>query len=122
MTIGWCFDNTYSKLPDPFKEEISPIPVKNPELIKTASAVYGSQCIVSSIDVKKNSLGKYKVMIDRGRIETTFDPINWAIEVEKRGAGEIILCNIDRDGTQKGLDIKITKEITKMTKIAIILS
>jgi len=102
------------------KVSINTEAVKNPELIKTASAVYGSQCIVSSIDVKKNSLGKYKVMIDRGRIETTFDPINWAIEVEKLGAGEILLTSIDHDGSRKGYDLELIKRISDSVSIPVV--
>tara|TARA_Y100000590_G_scaffold355213_1_gene408858 strand:- start:118 stop:930 length:813 start_codon:yes stop_codon:yes gene_type:complete len=93
---------------------------KNPELINSAVQIYGSQCITVSIDVKKNSSDDYEVFIDRGRENTKSNPIDWAKQVEKLGAGEIFLTSIDRDGTKLGYDLQLLEMITKQVKIPVI--
>lgn len=90
--------------------------------VEEVSYIFGSQCIVVSIDVKINSAGNYEVFVDRGREPTGMDPLNWALEVEKRGAGEIYLTSIDRDGTRKGYDNKLTKMISDAVDIPVIAS
>lgn len=102
------------------KVSINTEAVRNPNLIKNASKLYGSQCIVSSIDVKKNSSGEYVVIIDRGREETDLDPVNWAKTVENLGAGEILLTSIDHDGSKNGYDLDLIKQITSSVSIPVI--
>ena len=74
--------------------------------------MFGSQCIVVSIDVKKNKNNVYEVHIDRGRKNTSIDPIEWSKEVETLGAGEILLTSIDNDGSLKGYDIDLLKKVS----------
>tara|TARA_B100000029_G_scaffold226152_1_gene223933 strand:- start:848 stop:1660 length:813 start_codon:yes stop_codon:yes gene_type:complete len=102
------------------KISINTVAVENPNFINQASQIFGSQCITTSIDVKKNELGKYEVMIDRGRKHTDLDPVKWAKEVEKRGAGEIFLTSIDHDGTREGYDLNLVKSVSESISIPVI--
>ncbi|KYO64332.1 imidazole glycerol phosphate synthase subunit HisF [Thermovenabulum gondwanense] len=103
------------------KVSINSAAVKNPDLINEASRVFGSQCIVIAIDAKKHPEG-YRVYINGGRENTGLDALSWAKEVEKRGAGEILLTSIDRDGTKEGFDLEITELISKNVDIPVIAS
>ncbi|MGB9975709.1 imidazole glycerol phosphate synthase subunit HisF [Thermovenabulum sp.] len=103
------------------KVSINSAAVKNPDLINEASRIFGSQCIVVAIDVKKHKEG-YRVYINGGRIDTGMDALSWAKEVEKRGAGEILLTSIDKDGTKEGFDLEITELISKNVDIPVIAS
>lgn len=103
------------------KVSINSAAVENPSLINEASRVFGSQCIVVAIDVKRHPEG-YRVYIKGGREYTGLDALYWANEVEKRGAGEILLTSIDRDGTKEGFDLEITELISKNVDIPVIAS
>ena len=83
----------------------------NPKLIKESADIYGSQCVVVSIDYSLDLNGNYFVYIEGGKTKTSKSPLDWAIESEKNGAGEILLTSIDRDGTGNGIDINLTKKI-----------
>tara|TARA_B100001057_G_C22721603_1_gene899936 strand:+ start:271 stop:1032 length:762 start_codon:yes stop_codon:yes gene_type:complete len=96
--------------------------VKNPTFIKEASQVFGSQCIVSSIDAKKVNDKKWEVYYDNGRENTGKDVVDWAKEVEDLGAGEIMLTSIDQEGTKKGFDIELIKAVSQVTTIPVISS
>ena len=98
------------------KVSINSAAVKNPELINECVNYFGSQCIVIAIDAKKIG-DKYKVHINAGKKDTGIDLIDWAKEVEKRGAGEILLTSMDFDGTQKGFDIELNKLVSTSVKI-----
>jgi imidazole glycerol-phosphate synthase subunit HisF len=95
---------------------------ETPDFIAESSKKYGAQCVVVSIDYKLNKNGKYRVFINNGQTETSKHPIEWAIECEKLGAGEILLTSIDKDGMNQGLDLEITAQITKSLRIPIIAS
>ena len=84
-----------------------------------ASKKFGSQCIVVSIDSKIINKNHY-VFIDRGRINTNISPVDWSLEVEKLGAGEIFLTSIDNDGSRKGYDLELMKQVTKKISIPVI--
>lgn len=92
----------------------------NPSIISQASQKFGTQCVVVSIDAKKNPDGVYEVFINRGQESTGVDPIKWAKEVEKLGAGEIFLTSIDKDGTRLGYDLRLIKSITESVTIPVI--
>jgi cyclase len=94
--------------------------IENPNIIKDASNLFGSQSIVVSIDVKKKFLGKYEVMIKSGKKKTAVDPVIIAKKMEKYGAGEIIINSIDRDGTMQGYDISLIKMVSESVKIPVI--
>lgn len=91
---------------------------RDPTFITKASDRFGKQCIIVGIDVLGGVNGK--VFCDNGRIEIEKSPIAWAKEVESRGAGEIFLNSIDRDGTGKGYDIELIRQITSEVKIPVI--
>lgn len=104
------------------KVSINTVAVENPSLITLASEVYGAQCVVVSIDYRKNVDGRNFVWIRGGTKKTDLDPVEWAIECERLGAGEILVTSIDRDGSRKGLDIEITKRIADAISIPVITS
>ena len=96
--------------------------VQNPQLINDASARYGNQCIVVAIDAKQTSPGKWEVFTHGGRKNTGLDAIEWAKEVERLGAGELLLTSMDRDGTKIGFDIQLTRAIADAVEIPVIAS
>ncbi len=91
-----------------------------PDFITESVAVYGSQCVVVSIDIKLNGQGRYEVYGDGGRKPTGLDPVEWAREVERRGAGEIFLNSIDRDGSKQGYDLRLIRAVAESAKIPVI--
>ena len=104
------------------KTAINTKAVQVPNFIKEASEVFGSQCIVSSIDVLKVGKDKWEVYTDNGREPTGLDAIEWAKKVEELGAGEIMLTSIDKEGTKKGFDIELNKKVSEVVNIPIISS
>jgi cyclase len=102
------------------KVVVNTIAFENPEFIGEASKVFGRQCIVVGIDVKINSENGYEVYVQHGKKATGLNPVEWAKEVERRGAGEIFLNSIDRDGTAKGYDIKLVRVIVESVSIPVI--
>ena len=95
--------------------------VKNPEIINDCVNYFGSQCIVVAIDAKKID-NEYYVFINAGKKNTGIKLIDWAKEVEQRGAGEILLTSMDYDGTQKGFDINMNNLVSKNVQIPVIAS
>ncbi len=93
---------------------------REPELINQAAEVFGSSTIIVSIDVKKNFWGKSEVYIHGGQENTHKSPMEWAKEVEYRGAGEIMINSIDQDGTMKGYDVELVKSLTTNLNIPVI--
>lgn len=104
------------------KVSINSAAVKNPTLIKEAAEKFGSQCVVLSIDAKKQESGNWTVFINGGRIDTGMDAVEWALKGEKLGAGEIVLNAIDTDGVKSGYSIDITGEIAKSVNIPVVAS
>lgn len=94
--------------------------VKNPNFISQSSQKFGSQCIVVSIDVKKNESNDYEVCIDRGKISTGLDPVDWAKKCQKLGAGEILLTSIDHEGKRNGYDLELLQRVSKNISIPVI--
>ncbi|WP_290595720.1 MULTISPECIES: imidazole glycerol phosphate synthase subunit HisF [unclassified Archaeoglobus] len=119
------------------KVSINTAAVKNPELVKEAAEIFGSQCIVVAIDCRRNfdlDKGKYfveledgrrawyEVVIYGGRKPVGMDAVWWAKKVEELGAGEILLTSMNRDGTKDGFDIPITRKICEEVNIPVIAS
>lgn len=104
------------------KISVNSAAIKNPDLITDAALKFGRQCVVVAIDAKKNDKGSFDVYLNGGRINTGIDAIDWAIEAEKRGAGEILLTSMDCDGTKKGYDLDLTKRVCQAVRIPIIAS
>jgi len=104
------------------KISINTAAVENPDLINDAADMFGAQCVVLSIDYRNSGNGNPRVWIKGGTVETALDPVQWAVEGEKRGAGEILLTSIDRDGTRAGLDLKLTRKLADAVSIPVIAS
>lgn len=104
------------------KVSINTAAILTPNLINVASENFGAQCVVVSIDFRQVKGDEYHVWSNGGKTETMLDPVHWAVEVEKRGAGEILLTSIDRDGMGKGLDLDLTKRVCEAVSIPVITS
>ncbi|WP_094227455.1 imidazole glycerol phosphate synthase subunit HisF [Methanolobus psychrotolerans] len=121
------------------KVSINTAAVKNPDLIRDASEIFGAQCIVTAIDCKRNLNVKdnpdktileledgtpawYEVVIYGGRHPTGIDAVQWAKKVDELGSGEILLTSMDKDGTYDGFDIPITRKLSDELEIPIIAS
>ena len=92
----------------------------NPAFVSEAAAVFGSQCVVVSIDVRRNAAGVREVFGDRGRVATGRSPADVAREMEKHGAGEILLNSIDRDGMKSGFDTALITDVVSAVHIPVI--
>ncbi len=103
------------------KTAINSAAVRTPDLISEGAERFGSQCIVVAIDARWNGT-HYEVYVSGGRIPTGIDAIEWAREVERRGAGEILLTSMDRDGTQDGYEITLTRTVSDAVSIPVIAS
>ncbi len=96
--------------------------VANPDLVSDSAAKYGSQCIVVAIDAKQTSPGVWEVFTHGGRKNAGINAIAWAQEVAKRGAGEILLTSMDRDGTKNGFDLALTRAVSDAVSVPVIAS
>lgn len=96
--------------------------ISNPDLVSEASAKFGNQCIVVAIDAKRDGVGRWNVYTHGGRNRTELDAVEWAKEVERRGAGEILLTSMDCDGTKDGYDIELTRAVSDAVSIPVIAS
>lgn len=94
--------------------------VSTPELINQSARIFGSQAIVIGIDVLRHPDGRTEVLVDGGRKPTGLTPEDWAREVEQRGAGEIFLQSIDRDGTGRGYDLDLTRAVSCAVSIPVV--
>ncbi len=103
------------------KTSINTAAVKDPQLVKEASDRFGSQCIVVAIDAKK--IGDvWRVFTHGGRNATERNAVEWAREVERLGAGEILLTSMDTDGTKDGFDLPLTKAVSEAVNVPVIAS
>ncbi len=96
--------------------------VARPDLVSEASSKYGSQCIVVAIDAKQTTPGRWEVFTHGGRKGTGMDAVAWAVEVSKRGAGEILLTSMNRDGTKNGFDLELTRAVSDAVPVPVIAS
>lgn len=119
------------KIVDDFKEllragadkiSVNSAAVRNPDLINDAAYKFGSQCVVCAIDAKSNGSGSWEVYLNGGRIPTGIDAVEWAVEAEKRGAGEILLTSMDCDGRKTGYDTALTRAVSESVGIPVIAS
>ncbi|MAH27044.1 MAG: imidazole glycerol phosphate synthase subunit HisF [Opitutae bacterium] len=105
------------------KVSLNTAAILNPEIINQAASQYGNQCIVVAIDAKQvPGKDQWIVYTHGGRKETSLDAISWAKEVVKRGAGEILLTSMDRDGTKDGYDLKLTRTLSDAVEVPVIAS
>ena len=105
------------------KVSVNSAAVHRPEIINEASYKFGSQCVVTAIDAKRRNDGSgWDVYINGGRINVGIDAVKWAIEAEKRGAGEILLTSMDCDGVKNGYDLELTRAVSENVGIPVIAS
>jgi Imidazoleglycerol-phosphate synthase len=104
------------------KVAINTAAIKNPEIISEVAKRYGSQCMVLSIEAKKNVDGKWEAYYDNGREHSCLDVIEWAKKGEELGAGEILITSVDKEGMQKGIDNDLIKKLCEIIKIPVIIS
>ena len=104
------------------KVSVNSAAVKNPQLIKEAADIFGSQCVVVAIDAKKCDDGHYTVVINGGRIDMGIDAVEWARKAEELGAGEILLTSMDTDGVKGGFDLDMLNAVCSVVKIPVIAS
>lgn len=104
------------------KVSVNTAAVENQALIGEAAAIFGAQCVVLSIDCRKEENGSYRVWTRGGRTQTEWDPVAWAREGERRGAGELLITSIDRDGTRSGLDTELTRAVVDAVSIPVVAS
>ena len=108
------------------KVGINSAAITNPDLVNEATARFGSQCVVVSIDAKRvikpdGSLG-FEIFTHGGRRATGIDAVDWAVQMTKRGAGELLVTSMDGDGTKQGYDLLLTKAISQKVNIPVIAS
>jgi cyclase len=104
------------------KISINTAGLQDPRLIADASARFGAQCIVCAIDAKQVAPGRWEVFTHGGRRPTGRDAVEWAREVERLGAGEILLTSMDRDGTRQGFDLGVTRAVSDAVGVPVIAS
>jgi imidazole glycerol-phosphate synthase subunit HisF len=107
------------------KVSINSTACKNPDFVRQASQKFGAQCIVVNIDpkrVQKDGQEFWEVHINGGRLPTGLEAVAWAREVERLGAGEIVLTSMDRDGTKDGYDLEITAAVSQAVEIPVVAS
>lgn len=102
------------------KVVINTYAIEKPDFITQLAEHFGNQSIIGSIDIKKNIWGHYQIYSHDGTKKTKLDPIEWAVKLENKGAGELLITSMDRDGTWKGYDVELIKKITNAVSIPII--
>jgi len=104
------------------KISINTAALQDPDLINATASRYGSQCIVVAIDAREEAPGRWQVYTHGGRRGTGRDAVQWAIEAAQRGAGEILLTSMDRDGTRSGFDLALTRAVAEAVPVPVIAS
>lgn len=105
------------------KISVNSAAIMNPQLISDAADKFGSQCVVVAIDAKRREDGSgWNIYKNGGRVDMGIDAVEWAVQVEKFGAGEILLTSMDGDGTKAGYDIPLTKAVAEAVSIPVIAS
>jgi cyclase len=104
------------------KCSINSAAIARPELVREGAEKFGSQCMVVAIDARQSGPGKWEVFSHGGRTNTGLDVIEWAKQVESLGAGEILLTSMDRDGTGKGFDLELLRQICNAVRLPVIAS
>jgi cyclase len=104
------------------KCSINSAAIARPELVSEAAEKFGSQCVVVAIDARQSAPGKWEVFSHGGRTGTGLDVLDWAKQMEARGAGEILLTSMDRDGTGKGFDLELLRAICGAVRLPVVAS
>jgi imidazole glycerol-phosphate synthase subunit HisF len=105
------------------KVSLNSAAIRDPDLIDRASARFGAQCIVVAIDAKRRDDGSgWEVHLNGGRLETGLEAVAWAAEAARRGAGELLVTSMDRDGTQVGFDVELLAAVAEAVPVPVIAS
>ena len=104
------------------KVSINTAAVQNPDLVAEAAGRYGAQCIVIAIDARQSGPGRWEVYTHGGRKPTGIDAVDWARRMTRRGAGEILLTSMDRDGAKSGFDLALTRAVVDAVDVPVIAS
>jgi cyclase len=104
------------------KVSVNSAAVRRPELLEELAETFGAQCVVLAIDAKRTPAGGYEVFLNGGRLATGIDAVGWAREGAERGAGEILLTSMDRDGTKDGYDLELTRAVAAAVDVPVIAS
>lgn len=104
------------------KVSLNTAAIKDPNIINEASKRFGSSCIVLSIEAKKNKQNYWEAYYDNGREHSGLNVIDWVKEAENRGAGEILVTSVDRDGTRKGFDIELVEKVSSSITVPLVVS
>ncbi|MBC8089050.1 MAG: imidazole glycerol phosphate synthase subunit HisF [Phycisphaerae bacterium] len=104
------------------KVSLNSAAVARPEVLSQASERFGAQCVVASIDAKRDEHGVWRVWVKGGREQTELEAVAWAQECVERGAGEILLTSIDRDGARTGYDLELTRRVADAVVVPVIAS
>jgi cyclase len=104
------------------KVSINTAAVREPELIRRAAEKFGSQCITVAIDAKQVAPSRWEVFTHGGRTATELDAVEWARRATELGAGEILLTSMDRDGSQAGYDLALTRRVVEAVPVPVIAS
>ena len=104
------------------KVSVNSAAVARPELLAEMAAVFGAQCVVLAIDARREADGSYGVYVEGGRRAVGRDAVDWAREGVERGAGEILLTSMDRDGTEDGYELELTRAVSDAVDVPVIAS
>lgn len=104
------------------KISVNSAAVNDPTLIARAAERFGSQCVVLAADAKRRPDGRYEIVVEGGRRFTGLDLIDWVVQAEQLGAGEILLTSMDADGTKTGFDLPMLRSVTEAVHIPVIAS
>lgn len=104
------------------KISVNSAAVNDPTLIARAAERFGSQCVVLAADAKRQPDGRYEIVVEGGRRFTGLDLIDWVVQAEQLGAGEILLTSMDADGTKTGFDLPMLRSVTEAVHIPVIAS
>lgn len=104
------------------KVSVNTAAVEHPEFLREAAQRFGRQCMVGAVDFKKESNGAYRIYTHGGTVKVEKDPLAWCHELQELGVGEILLTSIDRDGTNTGLDLELTRKVADAVDVPVIAS
>ena len=104
------------------KASINSAAVAEPDLVRRAAEAFGSQCIVVAIDAKQVSPGRWEIFTHGGRKATGIDAVGWAERMAELGAGELLVTSMDRDGTKKGFDLELLRQIRRRVRLPLVAS
>lgn len=102
------------------KVAINTAAISRPEIIREAAQALGSQCIVLSVEAKRRDGGNWEALTDNGRETTGVDVLDWVVEGERLGAGEILVTSVDQEGTKKGFDLDLFRKVRDRVRIPVI--